>query len=80
MKKLLTSFLAMIVLCAAVDSMAATKKAKAKKIKAAAQNKAKGSNGWEASLSGALAKAKANKKPIFLLITGSTWCVPCKGL
>jgi thiol-disulfide isomerase/thioredoxin len=34
---------------------------------------------WESSYTEALAKAKAEKKPIFLMLT-ATWCGPCKSL
>ena len=34
---------------------------------------------WESSFPEALAKAKAQKKPIFLMLT-ATWCGPCKSL
>lgn len=35
---------------------------------------------WGKSYQEALAGAKANKKPILMLFTGSDWCPPCKAL
>ena len=34
---------------------------------------------WEKDYAGALAKAKAEKRPLFLMLT-ATWCGPCKML
>lgn len=35
---------------------------------------------WFKQLEPALARAKADNKPVFLLFTGSTWCPPCVAL
>lgn len=72
MKKFLMLLLAMSVCFCAVDAAAAPKKEKSKKAKA--------SGSWETAAASAFAKAKAGKKPVLLLVTGSTWCGPCKSL
>lgn len=36
--------------------------------------------GWMTDLSKAQAAALKQKKPLFILVTGSTWCPPCKAL
>ena len=76
MKKFLMSLLAISVFCWAVDAAAAPKKEKSKKAKSSAN----ASGGWETAAGSAFAKAKEEKKPILLLVTGSTWCGPCMNL
>lgn len=36
--------------------------------------------GWMTDLTKAQAVALKQKKPLFILVTGSTWCPPCKSL
>ena len=36
--------------------------------------------GWFTDLAKAQAEAKKMKKPLFVLVTGSSWCPPCKAL
>ena len=88
MKRLLMCLLALSCIFVCSDSFAAKeskdksqKTEKAKKSKKAQKSKAvKGSAVWNTDLKKALAEAKTTKKPIMLLITGSTWCGPCKYL
>ena len=37
-------------------------------------------SGWMTDLTKAQAAALKQKKPLFILVTGSTWCPPCKAL
>ncbi len=43
-------------------------------------NFALGQVNWTTDFDGSLTKAKAEKKPLLVLFTGSDWCPPCKML
>lgn len=74
MKKFLMCLLAVMFVFASADALAA-KKSKKNKSKVQTTKAV-----WNTDLQKAMAEAKKSKKQIFLLVTGSTWCPPCKNL
>lgn len=85
MKRLLMCLLALACVFVCNDSLAAKdSKEKSKKSQKSQKSKknqfSKFSAVWHVNLEKALAEAKSRKCPVMLLITGSTWCGPCKYL
>ena len=74
MKKFMMCLLAVMFVFASADALAA-KKSKKNKSKVQTTKAV-----WNTDLQKAMAEAKKSKKQIFLLVTGSTWCPPCKNL
>jgi thiol:disulfide interchange protein len=73
MKKFLMSLLAVLFVFVSAETMAAPKSKKSSKKPVAKTT-------WKTDLKSAMAEAAKSKKQIFVLVTGSTWCPPCKNL
>ena len=85
MKKFLWGLLTLCLLFSTLDSMAASDKKKKRvqdKIRAKGKNEklAKNNSKWHTDIKRALSEARQNRRQVFLLITGSTWCGPCQML
>lgn len=80
MKKLLFALLATGLLFTAVDVHAASRSDRRVRKMIKDKKERKRQAMWLTDLSTALQESAKTGKPIMLLITGSTWCPPCKAL
>ena len=81
MKRVWMCCLILTVMCAAMSVSADSSRSRMKKNEIRKRQQQKNSNiTWYTNLDAALKEARQKRCKVFLLITGSTWCGPCKNL
>ena len=80
MKRFLLAIFAVSLVFCASEASAGSKRDRYIEKKNKERQKNKSSDQWHTDLPTALKESARTKRPILLLVTGSSWCGPCKNL